>query len=61
MGKKKMKTARKSKKATTTTLEQIYQQYLIPMTVDQWTVATDLSQPSTLKQIPTKTAYCSVE
>ena len=41
-------------------LEEIYRQYLAPMPSEQWSQTHDLSQPSLLKQVPTRTAYSTV-
>ena len=40
-------------------LEQIYAQYLSPMPLEQWSQIHDLSQPSLMRQVPTRTAYSS--
>ena len=42
------------------TLEKIYQEYLTPISPEQWSTISDLSQPSMLKQVPTRTAYSSI-
>jgi hypothetical protein len=42
-------------------LENIYRQYLAPMPLEEWAHITNLSQPTTLKRVPTRTAYSSVE
>jgi hypothetical protein len=57
--KKKVVLASKPRKRSGT-LEQMYRHYLAPMPEEQWSVVTDLSQPSILKQVPTRTAYSSV-
>lgn len=41
-------------------LEQIYRQYLVPIPLETWSRTVNLSQPSILKQVPTRTAYSSV-
>jgi hypothetical protein len=41
-------------------LEDVYRQYLTPMPVGRWKQINDLSQPSTLKTVPTHTVYGSV-
>lgn len=54
---KSIKKSYKKSAKDTTTLEQIYRQYLVPMPLETWSRTINLSQPSILKQVPTKTAY----
>ncbi len=42
-------------------LESVYRQYLTPMPMEQWSQTRNLSQPTILKRVPTRTAYSSVE
>lgn len=41
-------------------LERIYQEYLAPMSLEKWSRTGNLSQPSVLKQVPTRTTYSSI-
>lgn len=41
-------------------LERVYREYLTPMSAEQWARVSNLSQPSVLKQVPTRTTYYSV-
>jgi hypothetical protein len=38
-------------------LEEVYRQYLIPMSLEEWSQTRDLSQPTTLRRVPTRTIY----
>ena len=53
----KKKGAKNGQKKKTGDLEKLYRQYLTPLPQDAWAQVTDLSQPSMLKSVPTKTSY----
>jgi hypothetical protein len=38
-------------------LQDIYRQYLVPMPLEDWSKVRNLSQPSRLKHVPTRTGY----
>ncbi len=51
---------KKSQQGTVGELEKIYLQFMIPMPHNQWDSIKNLSQPSVLKRVPSRTAYSSV-
>lgn len=60
----KIRTAKKTKKTSKLRsdvgkLEKLYEQYLVPMSTEQWNAVRNLSQPSILKQIPSRTTHSS--
>ena len=61
--KRTVKTARKSRKSLPDVgkLEKLYEQYLVPMSAEQWGLIRNLSQPSILKQLPSRTTHSSAE
>lgn len=42
-------------------LEREYREYLVPMSLEKWLSTSDLSQPSLLKKVPSRTVYSSAE
>lgn len=62
----KKQTAKNIKKPSKSTsdmgeLEKLYEQYLIPMSTEQWNAVRNLSQPSILRQLPSRTTHSSAE
>jgi hypothetical protein len=49
------------KKDNRVRLEDVYRQYISPMPVETWSKISDLSQPSILKRVNSRTIYSSVE
>lgn len=61
MKKEKGKTKQLGNLPTTEILEQIYREYLVPMTLEQWSGVKSLEQPLFFKEVPLKTTYSTAE
>jgi hypothetical protein len=55
--KKHMKATAPKKLKKPSPLEERYREYIAPMSLEKWSTTTNLSQPSILRQVPSKTAY----
>jgi hypothetical protein len=52
---------KEDKKLAKKPLEEMYNQFLAPMTLEQWSHVTNLQQPSMLRSVPSRTVYSTAE